>query len=158
MKSVVLAALKYVEGERVKLGDWWKVWRLVQVKDDGGWTGVEDEEMKRCRHTADGFGYISNVSSWTRDEEWDMKKKIYAWLDGGAILSIWGLLPGAQLGWKVEKACHVKSEMHIRHPSGTVMQIARIMNLEFRADVDVSFRNRPMGDIMIRWSLYTCKP
>ena len=30
------------------------------------------------------------------------------------------------------------------------MQIARIMNLEFRADVDVSFRNRPMGDIMIR--------
>ena len=54
-----------------------------------------------------------------------MKKKIYAWLDGGAILSIWGLLPGAQLGWKVEKACHVKSEMHIRHPSGTVTQVAR---------------------------------
>ena len=39
------------------------------------------------------------------------------------------------------------SEMHIRHPSGTVMQVARKMNLEFR--VDVSFRNRPMGDIMM---------
>ena len=50
----------------------------------------------------------------------------------------------------MEKACHVKSEMHIRHPSGAVMQVARIMNLEFRVDVDVSFRNRPMGDIMIR--------
>lgn len=47
----------------------------------------------------------------------------------------------------LEKACHVKSEMHIRHPSGTVMQVARKMNLEFR--VDVSFRNRPMGDIMM---------
>ena len=78
-----------------------------------------------------------------------MKKKIYAWLDGGAILSIWGLLPGAQLGWKVEKACHVKSEMHIRHPNGTVMQVATKMNLEFRVDVDVSFRNRPMGNTMI---------
>lgn len=50
---------------------------------------------------------------------------------------------------RLEKACHVKSEMHIRHPSGTVMQVARKMNLEFRVNVDVSFRNRPMGNIMI---------
>ena len=47
----------------------------------------------------------------------------------------------------LEKACHVKSEMHIRRPSGTVMQVTREMNLEFR--VDVSFRNRPMGDTMM---------
>jgi len=39
------------------------------VKDNGDCTGVEDEEMKRCRHIADGLGYISKVSSWARDEE-----------------------------------------------------------------------------------------
>ena len=39
---------------------------------------------------------------------------------------------------RLEKACHVKSEMRIRHPSGTVMQVARKMNLEFRVNVDVS--------------------
>ena len=50
---------------------------------------------------------------------------------------------------RLEKACHVKSEMHIRHPNGTVMQVATKMNLEFRVDVDVSFRNRPMGNTMI---------
>ena len=41
----------------------------------------------------------------------------------------------------LEKACHIKSA------SGNVMQAAREMNLEFR--VDVSFRNRPMGDIVM---------
>ena len=54
----------------------WEVSQLVQVKDNGDCTGVEDEEMKRCRHIADGLGYISKVSSWARDEEWDMKKLI----------------------------------------------------------------------------------
>lgn len=43
----------------------------------------------------------------------------------------------------------VKSEMHIRHPSETVMQVARKNESEFRVDVDVSFRNRPMGNTMI---------
>ena len=45
----------------------------------------------------------------------------------------------------MEKICHVKSEMHIRHPSRAVMQEVRKMNLEFR--VYSSFRKRPMGDI-----------
>ena len=47
----------------------------------------------------------------------------------------------------LEKARHVKSEMHIRRLSRTVMQVTREMTLEFR--VDVSFRNRPMGDTMM---------
>ena len=45
----------------------------------------------------------------------------------------------------MEKICHVKSEMHIRPPSGVVTQDVRKMNLEFR--VYSSFRKRAMGDI-----------
>ena len=44
---------------------------MVQVED----MVVEQEwRMQRCRHSADGFGYISKVSAWTREEEGDMEK------------------------------------------------------------------------------------
>ena len=32
--------------------------------------------MKRCRHSADRFGYMSKVSSGNSEEEGDMKKII----------------------------------------------------------------------------------
>ena len=67
-------------------------------------------------------------------------------VDGCAIYEAGDVFRGTR---GAGKTCHVKSEMPIRYPSGTVMQVARKMNLEFRVDVDISFRNRPMGNIMI---------
>ena len=43
--------------------------------------------MKRYRHTADGFGYISKISLWSRRRmryEEDNRTFNLAWVDGGA--------------------------------------------------------------------------
>lgn len=44
----------------------WSRWKTMVVEQQ--W------RMQRCRHTADGFGYISKVSAWAREEEGDTEK------------------------------------------------------------------------------------